>query len=41
VQIPELAFSAIGRYDFIGDGLPLTCAPAPLLAALDGAARLL
>ncbi len=26
----RLAFKAIGRYDYIGAGLPLTCAPAPL-----------
>ena len=26
----RLAFSATGRYDFVGVGLPLTCVPAPL-----------
>jgi hypothetical protein len=30
----KVSFSAIGRYDWIGVGLPLTCAPAPLLAAV-------
>jgi hypothetical protein len=34
LKLSRLAFSAIGRYDCIGVGLPLTCAPAPLLAAV-------
>ncbi len=38
VKPSRLAFSAIGRYDFIGAGLPLTCVPA--LALLLRATRL-